>query len=126
MKQVLYKLYFNKNNSYSFVKSLTIFSSFKFCSRHLSTINKTLCLSVQFVTFLVVRVLCWQQNSGTTINSQILIEVSKCVESINGFKEGGWKNTFCFYKPMSFLFSLLLMNYKDWTLEVFLLFKIMY
>ncbi|XP_015055020.1 mediator of RNA polymerase II transcription subunit 20a-like [Solanum pennellii] len=45
-------------------------------------------------------VLCWQPNAGTTINSQILIEVSKCVESINGVKEGGWKNTFCFYKPM--------------------------
>ncbi|XP_025883450.1 mediator of RNA polymerase II transcription subunit 20a-like [Solanum lycopersicum] len=45
-------------------------------------------------------VLCWQPNAGTTINSQILIEVSNCVESINGVKEGGWKNTFCFYKPM--------------------------
>uniref|UniRef100_A0A3Q7JAY4 Uncharacterized protein n=1 Tax=Solanum lycopersicum TaxID=4081 RepID=A0A3Q7JAY4_SOLLC len=35
---------------------------------------------------------------GTIINHQILIEVSNCVESINGVKEGGWKNTFCFYK----------------------------
>ncbi|TMW81881.1 hypothetical protein EJD97_007492 [Solanum chilense] len=45
-------------------------------------------------------VLCWQPNAGTTINRQILIEVSNCVERINGVKEGGWNNTFCFYKPI--------------------------
>nr|XP_004248919.1 mediator of RNA polymerase II transcription subunit 20a-like [Solanum lycopersicum] len=45
-------------------------------------------------------VLCWQPNAGITINRQILIEVSNCIESINGVKEGGWKNNFCFYKPI--------------------------
>ncbi|XP_015160566.1 mediator of RNA polymerase II transcription subunit 20a-like [Solanum tuberosum] len=42
----------------------------------------------------------WQPNAGTTINSQILIDVSNCAESINGVKEGRWKNTFTFYKPI--------------------------
>ncbi|XP_006350435.1 mediator of RNA polymerase II transcription subunit 20a-like [Solanum tuberosum] len=45
-------------------------------------------------------VLRWQSNAGTTVNSQILIEVSNCTESINGVKEGRWKNTFTFYKPI--------------------------
>ncbi|KAH0706656.1 hypothetical protein KY285_011158 [Solanum tuberosum] len=43
-------------------------------------------------------VLRWQPNAGTTINSQILIDVSNCAESINGVKEERWKNTFTFYK----------------------------
>ncbi|KAG5568391.1 hypothetical protein H5410_064596 [Solanum commersonii] len=34
-------------------------------------------------TLFVVRILRWQLNAGTTINSQILIEVSNCAESIN-------------------------------------------
>uniref|UniRef100_M1DKN1 Mediator of RNA polymerase II transcription subunit 20 n=1 Tax=Solanum tuberosum TaxID=4113 RepID=M1DKN1_SOLTU len=42
----------------------------------------------------------WQPNAGTTINSQILIEVANCAESINGVKEGRWRNTFTFYKPI--------------------------
>uniref|UniRef100_A0A3Q7J3P4 Mediator of RNA polymerase II transcription subunit 20 n=1 Tax=Solanum lycopersicum TaxID=4081 RepID=A0A3Q7J3P4_SOLLC len=46
------------------------------------------------------RVLHWQPNAGTTVNSQILTEVSQCVESINGVKEGRWKDTLSFYKPM--------------------------
>uniref|UniRef100_A0A5B7CAG6 Mediator of RNA polymerase II transcription subunit 20 n=1 Tax=Davidia involucrata TaxID=16924 RepID=A0A5B7CAG6_DAVIN len=45
-------------------------------------------------------VLHWQPNAGTTVNSQILNEVSQCVESINGVKEGRWKATLTFYKPM--------------------------
>ncbi|KAH0636319.1 hypothetical protein KY290_036747 [Solanum tuberosum] len=45
-------------------------------------------------------VLRWQSNAGTTVNSQILIEVSNCAESINGVKEGIWKNTFTFYNPI--------------------------
>ncbi|WMV46263.1 hypothetical protein MTR67_039648, partial [Solanum verrucosum] len=45
-------------------------------------------------------VLRWQPNTGTTVNSQILIEVSNCAESINGVKEGRWKNTFTFYNPI--------------------------
>ncbi|XP_043707497.1 mediator of RNA polymerase II transcription subunit 20a-like [Telopea speciosissima] len=42
----------------------------------------------------------WQPNPGTTVSSQILTEVSQCVESINGVKEGRWKATLTFYKPM--------------------------
>nr|XP_009618276.1 uncharacterized protein LOC104110479 [Nicotiana tomentosiformis] len=45
-------------------------------------------------------VLHWQPNAGTTVNTQILTEVSQCVESINGVKEGRWKATLSFYKPM--------------------------
>ncbi|KAK9274434.1 hypothetical protein L1049_021681 [Liquidambar formosana] len=45
-------------------------------------------------------VLQWQPNAGTTVNSQILNEVSQCVETINGVKEGRWKATLTFYKPM--------------------------
>ena len=42
----------------------------------------------------------WQPNAGTTVNSQILNEVSQCVESINRVKEGRWKATLTFYKPI--------------------------
>ena len=45
------------------------------------------------------RVLHWQPNAGSTVNSQILNEVSQCVESINGVKEGRWKATLTLYKP---------------------------
>ncbi|CAH9084048.1 unnamed protein product [Cuscuta europaea] len=45
-------------------------------------------------------VLHWQPNAGTTVNTQILSEVSQCVESINGAKEGRWKTTLSFYKPI--------------------------
>ncbi|KAJ0030665.1 hypothetical protein Pint_13477 [Pistacia integerrima] len=45
-------------------------------------------------------VLHWQPHAGTSVNSQILNEVSQCVESINGVKEGRWKATLTFYKPM--------------------------
>uniref|UniRef100_A0A2N9HM27 Mediator of RNA polymerase II transcription subunit 20 n=1 Tax=Fagus sylvatica TaxID=28930 RepID=A0A2N9HM27_FAGSY len=38
-------------------------------------------------------------NAGSTVNSQILNEVSQCVESINGVKEGRWKATLTLYKP---------------------------
>ncbi|CAK7352482.1 unnamed protein product [Dovyalis caffra] len=45
-------------------------------------------------------VLHWQPNAGTTVNTQILNEVSQCVESINGVKEGRWKATLTYYKPI--------------------------
>jgi mediator of RNA polymerase II transcription subunit 20 len=41
----------------------------------------------------------WQPNAGSTVSSQILSEVSQCVESINGVKEGRWRATLTFYKP---------------------------
>lgn len=34
------------------------------------------------------------------MNSQILNEVSQCVESFNGTKEGRWKATLTFYRPI--------------------------
>ncbi|RWR76632.1 mediator of RNA polymerase II transcription subunit 20a-like protein [Cinnamomum micranthum f. kanehirae] len=46
-------------------------------------------------------ILHWQPNAGTTVNSQILTEVSQCAESINGTKDGRWKSTITYYKPMS-------------------------
>ncbi|CAN6563709.1 unnamed protein product [Malus baccata var. baccata] len=42
----------------------------------------------------------WQPNAGTTVKSQIINEVTQCVESINGVKEGRWKATITFYKPI--------------------------
>ncbi|KAL7096071.1 hypothetical protein ABFS83_10G056800 [Erythranthe nasuta] len=45
-------------------------------------------------------ILHWQPNPGTTVNSQILSEVSQCAESINGVKDGRWKSTLSFYKAM--------------------------
>ena len=50
--------------------------------------------------FCISRVLHWQPNAGTTVNSQILTEVSQCAESINGIKGGRWKATLNFYRPM--------------------------
>ncbi|KAL1531328.1 Mediator of RNA polymerase II transcription subunit 20a [Salvia divinorum] len=45
-------------------------------------------------------ILHWHPNPGTTVNTQILSEVSQCAESINGVKEGRWKTTLSFYKAM--------------------------
>ncbi|KAL8464134.1 hypothetical protein ACS0TY_033886 [Phlomoides rotata] len=45
-------------------------------------------------------ILHWQPNPGTTVNTQILSEVSQCAESINGVKEGRWKTTLSFYRAM--------------------------
>lgn len=45
-------------------------------------------------------VLHWQPNAGASLNSQILNEVSQCVESINGSKDGRWKATLTFYRPV--------------------------
>ncbi|CAI9100699.1 OLC1v1037855C1 [Oldenlandia corymbosa var. corymbosa] len=45
-------------------------------------------------------VLHWQPNAGASVNTQILTEVSQCVEGINGVKEGRWKSTISFYKPI--------------------------
>ncbi|KAL4195836.1 hypothetical protein AMTRI_Chr04g243080 [Amborella trichopoda] len=43
----------------------------------------------------------WQPNAGTTINSQVLTEVSQCVECINGIKGGRWKSTLSIYKAIA-------------------------
>lgn len=45
-------------------------------------------------------VLHWQPNAGTTVNTQILNEVSQCLEGINGLKQGRWRASLNFYKPM--------------------------
>ncbi|KAJ8750929.1 hypothetical protein K2173_016110 [Erythroxylum novogranatense] len=60
------------------------------------------CLNFQILKLFGVilqRVLHWQPNAGTTVNTQILNEVSQCVESINGVKGGRWKATLTLYKP---------------------------
>uniref|UniRef100_A0A2P2J942 Mediator of RNA polymerase II transcription subunit 20 n=1 Tax=Rhizophora mucronata TaxID=61149 RepID=A0A2P2J942_RHIMU len=46
-------------------------------------------------------VLHWQPNAGTTVNTQILNEISQCVESVNGVKDGRWKATLTLYKPVT-------------------------
>ncbi|CAA3021166.1 mediator of RNA polymerase II transcription subunit 20a-like [Olea europaea subsp. europaea] len=46
-------------------------------------------------------ILHWQPNAGTTVNSQILTEVSQCAEGINGVKEGRWKATISFYRAIT-------------------------
>ncbi|KAI4377471.1 hypothetical protein MLD38_015089 [Melastoma candidum] len=45
-------------------------------------------------------VLQWQPNPGNTVNNQVLNEVSQCVETIHGVKEGRWKATLTYYKPI--------------------------
>ncbi|CAA7027282.1 unnamed protein product [Microthlaspi erraticum] len=45
-------------------------------------------------------VLHWQPNQGSTVSSQILNEAAQCVESINGVKEGRWKATLNYYRPI--------------------------
>ena len=52
------------------------------------------------IVWIFFRVLHWQPNAGTTVSTQILNEVSQCVESINGVKEGRWKAALTSYKPM--------------------------
>ncbi|AEE82719.1 putative protein [Arabidopsis thaliana] len=42
----------------------------------------------------------WQPNQGSTFSSQILNEVTQSIESLNGVKEGTWKATLNYYKPM--------------------------
>ncbi|KAK4746826.1 hypothetical protein SAY87_025863 [Trapa incisa] len=42
----------------------------------------------------------WKPNPGTTVNSQILAEVSQCAEAINGIKDGRWKVNLTYYKPI--------------------------
>uniref|UniRef100_A0A7N0UL59 Mediator of RNA polymerase II transcription subunit 20 n=2 Tax=Kalanchoe fedtschenkoi TaxID=63787 RepID=A0A7N0UL59_KALFE len=48
----------------------------------------------------IKRVFHWQPNAGTTVNSQLLTEVSQCAETFNGVREGRWKPNLTFYKPM--------------------------
>ncbi|KAK1301845.1 Mediator of RNA polymerase II transcription subunit 20a [Acorus calamus] len=45
-------------------------------------------------------ILHWQPNLGTTVSTQTLTEVCQCVESIHGSKDGRWKATLTYYKPM--------------------------
>ncbi|KAM3216131.1 mediator of RNA polymerase II transcription subunit 20a [Capsicum annuum] len=47
-----------------------------------------------------IRLLYWLPNAGTTINNQLLTEISQCAEIINGVKEGRWKTTLSLYKPI--------------------------
>lgn len=49
--------------------------------------------------FVGVRILHWQPNQGVIVNSHIFNEISQCVESMNGVKDGRWKATITFYRP---------------------------
>ncbi|XP_047338631.1 mediator of RNA polymerase II transcription subunit 20a [Impatiens glandulifera] len=42
----------------------------------------------------------WVPNAGSTVNSQVINEISQCIESINGVKEGRWKATLTIYRPI--------------------------
>ncbi|XP_020228819.1 mediator of RNA polymerase II transcription subunit 20a [Cajanus cajan] len=44
-------------------------------------------------------ILHWQPNQGSEMNSQVLEEISQCVETLNGVKEGSCKTSLTFYKP---------------------------
>lgn len=46
-------------------------------------------------------VLHWHPNTGATVNTQIMNEISQCIESLNGVKEGRWKSVLTFYKPIT-------------------------
>ncbi|XP_021715020.1 mediator of RNA polymerase II transcription subunit 20a-like isoform X1 [Chenopodium quinoa] len=46
-------------------------------------------------------VLHWHPNAGSTVNTQIMNEISQCVENLNGVKEGRWKSVLTFYKPIT-------------------------
>ncbi|KNA21193.1 hypothetical protein SOVF_045270 [Spinacia oleracea] len=46
-------------------------------------------------------VLHWHPSAGHTVNTQIMNEISQCVESLNGVKDGRWKSVLTFYKPIT-------------------------
>ncbi|KAL8159073.1 hypothetical protein V2J09_000610 [Rumex salicifolius] len=48
----------------------------------------------------MLRVLHWIPNSGATVNTKILSEISQCVETLNGVKGGRRKAVLTFYKPI--------------------------
>ncbi|KAJ6807193.1 mediator of RNA polymerase II transcription subunit 20a-like [Iris pallida] len=43
----------------------------------------------------------WQPNPGTSLSSQILTEACQCVEALGGTKDGRWKSSLTFYRPMT-------------------------
>jgi len=49
--------------------------------------------------FCFLSILHWQPSQGTMVNSQILNEISQCVETLNGVKEGRCKASLTFYRP---------------------------
>ncbi|XP_077230861.1 mediator of RNA polymerase II transcription subunit 20a-like [Tasmannia lanceolata] len=66
---------------------------------HLSFFFSTVC-SFSLERMPLKWLLHWQHNSGSILNSQILTEISLCLESINGVKGGKWKSTLNYYKPI--------------------------
>jgi mediator of RNA polymerase II transcription subunit 20 len=43
----------------------------------------------------------WHPNPGATLNSQILAEACGCAEALGGAKDGRWKTSIYFYRPMT-------------------------
>ncbi|KMS96184.1 hypothetical protein BVRB_000940 [Beta vulgaris subsp. vulgaris] len=46
-------------------------------------------------------VLHWHPSAGFSVNTQIMNEISQCVESLNGVKDGRWRSVLTFYKPIT-------------------------
>uniref|UniRef100_A0A453KTG1 Mediator of RNA polymerase II transcription subunit 20 n=2 Tax=Aegilops tauschii subsp. strangulata TaxID=200361 RepID=A0A453KTG1_AEGTS len=47
------------------------------------------------------RLMHWHPNPGVTLNTQILSEACGCAESLGGTKDGRWKTSIIFYRPMT-------------------------
>ncbi|XP_058754698.1 mediator of RNA polymerase II transcription subunit 20a-like [Vicia villosa] len=43
-------------------------------------------------------ILHWQPTQGSVVNSHILNEISQCIDTFSGVKEGRWKSTLTFYR----------------------------
>ncbi|WVZ72399.1 hypothetical protein U9M48_020866 [Paspalum notatum var. saurae] len=43
----------------------------------------------------------WHPSPGATLNSQILTEACACAEALGGTKDGRWKTSIFFYRPMT-------------------------
>jgi mediator of RNA polymerase II transcription subunit 20 len=43
----------------------------------------------------------WHPKPGATLNSQILVEACGCAEAHGGAKDGRWKTSIFFYRPMT-------------------------
>ncbi|CAM0951555.1 unnamed protein product [Alopecurus aequalis] len=52
-------------------------------------------------TFPLRRLMHWHPNPGATLNSQILAEACGCAESLGGTKDGRWKTSIFFYRPIA-------------------------
>lgn len=66
---------------------------------HLYSLPLSLIFSLNWNKNVVFRILHWQPSQGSVVNSHILNEISQCVDTFSGVKEGRWKSTLTFYRP---------------------------